>query len=171
MTEEARLYGTVLYELEVPQEMVRKTGEILDENPELVRVLQSPVYSREKKHAIIEKIWKTPEFSSLMIKFLKKACDAGAIGQFPDIVKVREACERLAEGVLVAELWYVTAPDEAQMEGIRQFLKKTYGKREVQLSLASHPELMGGFVLKTGDVEYDYSLLGKLRKLSQAVAG
>ncbi|WP_432628561.1 ATP synthase F1 subunit delta [Brotaphodocola sp.] len=171
MTEEARLYGTVLYELEVPQEMVKKTGEILGENPELVRVLQSPVYRREKKHAIIEEIWKTPEYSSVMTKFLKKACDAGAIGQFPDIVKVREECERLADGVLTAQLWYVTAPDETQMEGIRQFLKKTYGKREVRLSLASHPELMGGFVLKTGDVEYDYSLLGKLKKLSQAVAG
>lgn len=57
MTEEARLYGTVLYELKVPQEMVKKTGEILERNPELVRVLQSPVYRREKKHAIIEEIW------------------------------------------------------------------------------------------------------------------
>ncbi|WP_432629136.1 ATP synthase F1 subunit delta [Brotaphodocola sp.] len=171
MTEEARLYGTVLYELEVPQEMVKKTGEILEKNPELVRVLQSPVYRREKKHAIIEEIWRTPEFSSVMIKFLKKACDASAIGEFPDIVKVCEECARVADGVITAELWYVTAPDEAQIEGIRKFLKDTYGKREVKLSLTSHPELMGGFVLKTGDVEYDYSLLGKLKKLSQAVAG
>ena len=171
MTEGARLYGTVLYELKVPQEMVKKTGEILERNPELVRVLQSPVYRREKKHAIIEEIWKTPEFSSVMIKFLKKACDAGAIAEFSQIMDICERCERVADGVMSAELWYVTEPDEVQLEGIRQFLKKTYGKREVQLSLASHPELMGGFVLKTGDVEYDYSLLGKLKKLSQAVAG
>lgn len=171
MTEVARLYGTVLYELKVPQEMIEKTGEIFKENPELVQVLQSPVYRREKKHMVIEKIWKSPEFSGLMVKFLKKACDAGAISEFPDIVKVREECEKLEDGILTAQLWYVTAPDEAQLEGIRQFLKQTYGKREVQITLSSHPELMGGFVLKTGDVEYDYSLLGKLKKLSQAVAG
>ena len=36
MTEEARLYGTVLYELKVPQEMVKKTGEILERNPEWI---------------------------------------------------------------------------------------------------------------------------------------
>ena len=31
--------------------------------------------------------------------------------------------------------------------------------------MAAAPELMGGFVLKTGDVEYDYSLKGQLERL------
>ena len=35
MTEQARLYGTVLYELKVPEKMVRETGRIFQENPEL----------------------------------------------------------------------------------------------------------------------------------------
>ncbi len=32
--------------------------------------------------------------------------------------------------------------------------------------MAAAPELMGGFVLKTGDVEYDYSLKGQLERLN-----
>ena len=31
--------------------------------------------------------------------------------------------------------------------------------------------LIGGFILKTGDIEYDYSLRGQISRLSQAVAG
>ena len=38
MTEQARLYGTVLYELKVPEKMVRETGRIFQENPELKAV-------------------------------------------------------------------------------------------------------------------------------------
>ena len=33
------------------------------------------------------------------------------------------------------------------------------------------PQLLGGFVLKAKDVEYDYSLKGQLKRLTEAVAG
>ena len=64
MTEQARLYGTVLYELKVPEKMVRETGRIFQENPELKAVLDDPTLQETKKEAIIGKIWKEPDFSN-----------------------------------------------------------------------------------------------------------
>ena len=159
--------------LKFRQEMVKKTGEILERNPELVRVLQSPVYRREKKHAIIEEIWKTPEFSSVMIKFLKKACDAGAIAEFSQIMDICERCERVADGVMECRTLVCDGCRMRLQTGRHSAVsvQKTYGKREVQLSLASHPELMGGFVLKAGDVEYDYSLLGQIKAIEPGCGG
>ena len=49
MTEQARLYGTVLYELKVPEKMVRETGRIFQENPELKAVLDDPTLQETKK--------------------------------------------------------------------------------------------------------------------------
>ena len=49
MTEQARLYGTVLYELKVPEKMVRETGRIFQENPELKAVLDDPTLQEIKK--------------------------------------------------------------------------------------------------------------------------
>ena len=81
MTEQARLYGTVLYELKVPEKMVRETGRIFQENPELKAVLDDPTLQETKKEAIIGKIWKEPDFSSTMVHILKKACEERCIGQ------------------------------------------------------------------------------------------
>ena len=38
-------------------------------------------------------------------------------------------------------------------------------KEQRELSMQEAPELIGGFVLQTGDVEYDYSLSGQLRRM------
>ena len=81
MTETARTYAIVLYELGIPVEMVREAVKLLKENPELPEVLNSPVVPLKSKHAVIEKVFREPEFSALMVRFLKKACDAGCIGQ------------------------------------------------------------------------------------------
>ena len=62
----------------------------------------------------------------------------------------------------------MTEPDEAQIAGIKAFLCREYGKKEVQLTMAAHPELLGGFVLRTGDMEYDYSLKEQLADLFSA---
>ena len=48
---------------------------------------------------------------------------------------------------------------------MKELLCKTYGKNSVELSMQEAPELIGGFVLQTGDVEYDYSLSGQLRRM------
>ena len=75
MTETARTYAIVLYELSIPEDMVREAVKLLKENPELPEVLNSPVVPLKSKHAVIEKVFREPEFSALMVRFLKKACD------------------------------------------------------------------------------------------------
>ena len=162
MTETARTYAIVLYELGIPEEMVREAVKLLKENPELPEVLKS-------KHAVIEKVFREPEFSALMVRFLKKACDAGCIGQTEEIAKARDAYARMAAGVMDAELHYVTMPGAAQITGMKQFLCRKYNKKDVNIRLVNQPDLVGGFVLKAGDTEYDYSLKGQLVRLGRAV--
>ena len=56
MTETARRYAIVLYELEIPGQMVKNAADVIKENPELNRVLTSPVVPMGSKHAVIEKV-------------------------------------------------------------------------------------------------------------------
>ena len=169
MTETARMYAIVLYELGIPEEMVRKAAELLKENPELPEVLNSPVVPLKSKHAVIEKVFREPEFSALMVRFLKKACDAGCIGQTEEIAAARDAYARKKAGIMEAQLHYVTMPGAAQIAGMKQFLCRIYHKKDITLKLVMQPDLIGGFVLKAGDIEYDYSLKGQLSKLRRAV--
>lgn len=169
MTETARTYAVVLYELDIPGQMVREAANLFKDNIQLRTVLTSPVIPAGSKHAIIQKVFKEPDFSGLMVRFLKKACDAGCIGQMEDIAAAWESYSLKKQGVMEAELHYVTMPGAAQIAGMKQFLCRRYHKKDVNLRLVMQPELVGGFVLKAGDTEYDYSLKGQLNKLQQAV--
>ena len=121
MTETARRYAIVLYELEIPGQMVKNAADVIKENPELNRVLAWQSYSLRM------------------------------------------------EGVMEAELHYVTMPGAAQIAGMKQFLCSRYHKKDIDLRLVMQPDLVGGFVLKAGDTEYDYSLKGQLNQLCRAV--
>ena len=169
MTETARRYAIVLYELEIPGQMVKNAADVIKENPELNRVLTSPVVPMGSKHAVIEKVFREPEYSGLMVRFLKKACDAGCIGQMGDIADAWQSYSLRMEGVMEAELHYVTMPGAAQIAGMKQFLCSRYHKKDIDLRLVMQPDLVGGFVLKAGDTEYDYSLKGQLTQLCRAV--
>lgn len=69
MTEQARIYGKVLYELQIPEDMVQETGRIFKENPQLTTLLNDPTVQAEKKKNIIEKFGKTGFFSPLYLLF------------------------------------------------------------------------------------------------------
>ncbi|WP_243277956.1 ATP synthase F1 subunit delta [Enterocloster citroniae] len=158
-----------MYELEIPGQMVKNAADVIKENPELSRVLTSPVVPMGSKHAVIEKVFREPEYSGLMVRFLKKACDAGCIGQMGDIADAWQSYSLRMEGVMEAELHYVTMPGAAQIAGMKQFLCSRYHKKDIDLRLVMQPDLVGGFVLKAGDTEYDYSLKGQLNQLCRAV--
>ena len=165
MTEQARIYGKVLYELQIPEDMVQETGRIFKENPQLTTLLNDPTVQAEKKKNIIGKIWKEPDFSPLISSFLKKAWESGCIGEIEDILTVWNQCVLAASGILKAKLIYVTEPDHEQLEGIQSFLCKEFHKKTVQLSMEEDQKLLGGFILKAEDMEYDYSLKAQLKQL------
>ena len=75
------------------------------------------------------------------------------------------ACEQ--EGSLRATLYYVTEPDAEQLKKIKQMLMKKYQKQDVELRLVKDSSLGGGFVIRTGDMETDWSIKGRMKQLEQ----
>ena len=54
-----------------------------------------------------------------------------------------------------------------QLEGIEAFLNKKYGAKAVAFTLKEEKSLVGGFVLRVKDQEFDYSLKGRINALQQ----
>ncbi len=69
--------------------------------------------------------------------------------------------------ILSATLYYVTPPKAEQLEGIKKFLKKQYHTQAVALKLKEDKSLVGGFIIRTKDHEYDNSLKGSIHELQQ----
>ena len=61
----------------------------------------------------------------------------------------------------------VTEPDAEQLKKIKQMLMKKYQKQDVELRLVKDSSLGGGFVIRTGDMETDWSIKGRMKQLEQ----
>lgn len=69
-------------------------------------------------------------------------------------------------------LFYVTMPTAQQLEKIRDFVAKKCDtdKENINIDFVEKKELVGGFVLRIGTLEYDWSTKGQLTKLSEKIA-
>lgn len=162
MTQKANNYARAIYELGINSADLGEVRDIFSENPELEEALRDPSVPDGAKHNIIDKI-----FPKATLNFLKLLSDNGGIGLIYEICDAYEALRAEADGVLKAELIYCTPPTEEQIEGIKRRIAKLWGKSKIDLKLTRDTDIIGGFIIRSGDEEIDHSIRGRLAGLSQ----
>ena len=157
-------YAKALYELEIPANDIFDACEIINENPELARVLANPAVSAAQKHKVIDGV-----FPESVHSFLKYLCDRSHSGELSDIVREYSRYRDSMEGIIRASLVCVIAPDEAQLERIKTFICNRFGGKEAQISISYDKSLIGGFILTADGVEFDRSLKSSLEGLKNSM--
>lgn len=158
----AKQYARVLYELGISKEAVGETEKLFEEVPVLEETFASPVVPMREKLSSIDKI-----FPDEIKNFLKVVCRNQRMSEISQILFAYDRYCKMQEGIQMATLTCVEAPDEKRLEKIREFLCEKYHKTDVKIEIVKDPALLGGFILKTGDDEYDWSLKGRLSRLEQ----
>ncbi len=82
----------------------------------------------------------------------------------PEIFGLYEQFENEAEGAVQAQLITAFPATDAQEQTIAAALKQRFG-RDVQMEYVTDPTLMGGAVVRAGDLVIDGSVRGKLTAL------
>lgn len=77
--------------------------------------------------------------------------------------------EKNTKNVLDCVLEYVTAPDEVQLAGMKAFLANEYPNCEVRLTTQKKETLGGGFILRAGSREFDFSTKGREEALKRTI--
>jgi F-type H+-transporting ATPase subunit delta len=85
------------------------------------------------------------------------------------VAELFEAERAAVEGTIVAEVTSATQLNAAQQQSIAEALKKRLG-RDVTLECQIDESLLGGAIIRAGDVVIDGSVVGKLEKLTSALA-
>lgn len=152
-------YGRVLYDEKIDKNAIKKAMELLNSN-ELVSALDNPAISNSEKHNVIDKL-----FPSEIKSFIKYISDNKHISLMKDIYNVYKDIRLEAQNGIRAEYICVTEPDDNEVERIKNMIKKRYNKDKVILKVIKEPQLIGGFILKVGDYEYDRSLKGSINNL------
>ncbi|MDO5539553.1 MAG: F0F1 ATP synthase subunit alpha [Eubacteriales bacterium] len=150
----------MLREMQISQENAAQVTDIFQAVPQIKETLADPSVPLYKKHTVIEKV-----FPEKFRDILKLLCDNQEIMLWDEILESMCRESPVISEHLKAVLTYVTPPDPEQLEGIREFLKKKYAAKEVDIRQKQDLSLGGGFKLQAGTDEYDWTTKEKLRQL------
>ena len=153
MTQAAIDYATSLRKTETPKELLQQVKDVLEAVPQVRSEFEDPTVSIEKKHLIIDRV-----FPKEIRDFLKILCDNMDFGLFDEICTAYDELGRKPEAKEnQAQLIYVTAPTDEQLEGIKAFLAKEFHNPDMELTLKEDKSIKSGFVLRVGTREFDWS--------------
>ncbi len=101
--------------------------------------------------------------------FLRLVVANGRLFALPYIAAQFEDKRAEAEGTIEAELISARAVTDEQQEALAQSLSRKLG-RKVSLQVVEDPNLIGGAVLRAGDMVIDASVKSRLQKLAANLA-
>lgn len=99
---------------------------------------------------------------------LKLLSENGRLTLLPEIAAVYEVLRADEEGTIEAEMITAYPVSEAQRSKIAAALAKRLG-REVNLKVTEDKSLLGGAIIRAGDMVIDGSVQGKLEKLASSM--
>ena len=100
--------------------------------------------------------------------FVRVLAANGRLKLLPEIAALFEIQRREAEGTVQAELVTAFPASEAQQAEIIASLGKRLG-RDIELSCSTDTDLLGGAIIRAGDLVIDGSIRGKLERLGAAL--
>jgi F-type H+-transporting ATPase subunit delta len=102
------------------------------------------------------------------VNLLQILADNGRLNQLPMVSALFDVLRDEAEGTLEAEVTSAMPLSEAQKTAIAEALKARLG-RDVQLNCSVNEDLVGGAVIRAGDLVIDGSAVEHLRQLSSVL--
>ncbi len=155
-------YVVMLKELQISRTTVGQTLDILNTVPLILEELQNSSVGLRSRHLVIERIFPTP-----IRDFLKLLCDNERMGDAYEILRSYVSTLPADSETKTVQIEYVTRPTDAQFRKIRRFVKQKYNCENVKFDLKENLELIGGFILKVGFDEYDWSIITRIRDLEE----
>lgn len=151
-----------LIRLDVPQEDVDSTRNILSTCPDVADTLSNPLVTPDEKRNIIKKL-----FPEILNRFLINVVRDGAIDSLTEIFDEYSDILLEKQNSIRAVVRYVTPLTETQQADLRKFIMEKFVKEDVAIEYRHDPDIIGGFILNAGDVEYDKSYRTSLKKMKE----
>jgi F-type H+-transporting ATPase subunit delta len=133
---------------------------------DLVNMLRSPVVPATKKQAVMEAIV-GGKVSTLTISFINLLITKGREGELPEVINAFIKQYKEKKGIHIVKLTTATPISDALKTQIVNQVKQTSDMQTIELETIVNPDIIGGFVLQTGDKLVDASISYDLREISK----
>jgi F-type H+-transporting ATPase subunit delta len=171
----ARRYARALLDVALAQKAgedvrrgLREAARLLAEQAELRVVLEHPAVNPARKRAVVDEVWKGEH--ALVRRLVSLLAERERIELLPVIERLYSRLWNAQRGVVEAEAWSAQPLADAHRQALAAALRALSG-REVELTAAVAPEILGGLVVRMEGRVYDGSVRGRLRALRERLVG
>ncbi len=141
---------------------------LLDQSPDLQRLVRSPAFSAEDQTRALSAVLAKSGVTGLTANFLGLVARNRRLFAVSDIIKGYQSLLARHKGEVAAEVTSATPLSESQLTALRASLKASLGK-DVAVSARVEPAILGGLIVKVGSRMVDSSIRTKLNSLKNAM--
>jgi len=166
----ARPYAEAVFRLAHERKTLAAWSEMLQlaaavtADPQVAALIDNPRVAREQFVAFFLDVT-GKKLDKDAANFIRLLSENHRLVLLPEITALYELLRAQTEGRVEAEVVSASAVSAAQLKDIAAALKKRLG-RDIDLSTRIDPALIGGIVIRAGDLVIDGSVQGKLRALA-----
>jgi F-type H+-transporting ATPase subunit delta len=143
--------------------------QVVDDNSELEAILKNPIVPLDKKAGILSDLFGS-KVHQITNSFLKLVVNKGRSAILFDTAKQFIAQYNAIKGIVTAEVTSAIALTDVSKAEVVALVKKEIGANEVIVKEKVDEKLIGGFILKVGDKQFDASIASGLNKLKKEFA-
>jgi F-type H+-transporting ATPase subunit delta len=140
--------------------------QVIDANPVLGAILNNPIIPLDKKAGILKNIF-ADKVHLVTQTFLNLIVSKGRAGIVYETAKAFMSQYNALKGIITAEVTSAIALTDLNRTEIIAIVKREVGANEVIIKEKVDERLIGGFILKVGDRQFDASISSSLNKLKK----
>jgi len=141
---------------------------VLMDSPELLRMFRNPIFTREEKKAIVEKLLSKANPTKTVKNFCFLLAEKDRLSCLLEIEAHFGVLLDEAKGIIRGELVTAIELEDAKQIEVKKQLADQLGK-ELILDFSSDAGILGGVVLKVGDKILDASLKAQLNAMKEQI--
>lgn len=164
MIPDSEVYARALFSSNIQDDAAEEGFKTVLGSPELMDVLQNPSVLTAEKKACLSRI-----FDGNFKNFMFLVTDNGLCDEISDIFDTYLKLKSESGSSKTIELIAAKTPDSSELEKVKASVNLLYGIENPDIKITIDPELLRGFILKVDDKEIDYSLKGRIDRLSRGI--
>jgi len=142
---------------------------VIDNHPELEAILKNPIVPLDKKTGILSGLF-DGKVNVITSAFFRQLVRKGRSAILFGTSRAFIAQYNGKKGIVTADVTSASQLSESSLSEIIAIVKRETGASEVLLKQKIDEKLIGGFILKVGDRQFDASILHGLNKLKREFA-
>lgn len=137
---------------------------LMNGSEELRTTLNNPNYKTEEKQQVVNDL-----FSPSVREFMGELAENCQCDDLEELIEAYIVESDRQKNIVHATVTCTTPPDEKQLKGIEDFVRKEMKCENVVVDVKKDASLIGGFVIAVEGKEYDFSLKTKMQTIKDQI--